>query len=399
MISVGAQTMHCRLQILRSLAITVILATLSAAFHLTETPAWAQDNKITLDQIEQAWHRRAERFESGQISWTVKKFIARGAISAAGAASPFGASTKDSSAAPPEDTRYDFSCELTFQGEKIRFEHDEPHWSLSINGFRQVKHVMAYDGKVGTRLEDGPNPSGVSLVGRVRPDESALLGISVAVPLLEFYCPELRAIDYLKRYEAVSRKEPLAGTTCAVLTRRTRTGVIHSLWLDPDAGFAVRKCVERYGNTIRSRREISYSTDAQLGLVPSGWKSAEYGPDGDLRTSEVVELTGVELNVPLDDTIFHVDFPTDTLVYDAVDTAETSEPERSYLVLEGDRKRPVTKEELSRKHVTLDELVSTQPGEAGLPHRRSGTYRVWLLGGLIVLLLCCVVAARKWRTR
>jgi hypothetical protein len=365
----------------------VFLATL---IHGQDGPA------ITLDQIEQAWHRRAERFDSGRISWTVRKFTARGAKSAEVAASPFGDPSRDSKAAPAEDTRHEYTCELTFQGSKVRFETTAPGWWIPDAQFTPQRQLMAYDGDVGTSLTTAPEVSDPSSMGLIRPDDMSLAGIAVAKPLLEFYWPEWGSIEDLKKYSLTSRREVVDGVKCVVLTRRMRTGLLRSLWLDADAGFIVRKRMNQYKNVVRSRQEIGYSADPEHGLVPDGWKSAEYGDSGVLRGSEVAEVTSIDINLRLDDTFFRIEFPPHTLVHDLTDTSGDSDRGTNYLVLENGQKRPVTEGELRRTGVTAEELASTRPGKAGLPRARSGTYWIWAASIAIVLIVCGTVIGRRW---
>lgn len=378
-----------------------LLAISGGVAALLATLAHAQDKPtITLDQIEKAWHRRAERFESGRISWTVRKFTARGVKSTAVGDSPFGDPSRDSTAAPAEDTRHEYTCQLTFKGSKIRFERTAPKWWIAGAEFRPGKDVMAYDNEIGTSLSILTDPSGPTLMGHIRPDDMSLVGIAAAKPLLEFYWPEWRSIEDLKGYTLTTQRESVDDAMCVVLTRRTRTGVLESLWLGPGASYPVRKYTTKDGSLIRRRREVSYSENPAYGLIPTGWKLADYDRAGKLQESQVAEITNVELNLPLDDSLFRVEFPPETLVHDATDAGEHPDTKKLYLVLHDGRKRKVTEDELFRKGMTAQELAATKPGQAGLPLRRGGTFWIWTVATtLVVVVVLGTVAGRKCLTK
>jgi len=357
-----------------------------------------ETGSITLEQIERAWEERQQQFESGRIAWSATRFMAKGAIAGESKPDPFDAPAENARAVPPEDTRHEFACELKFDGNKLRYTHNAPQWVSPLKKFWQTEMVMIYDGQVSGRLASESFVESFPSQGRTKAGPSMITGLLAVRPVLQHFRPEAAAIEYLKKWNVTAERESFDGSSCIVLARRTFTGVVQSMWLDPDSGFTVRKWVNKYGSVVRSQCDVFYNEDTQYGDVLAGWKRAEYSPDGTLRRSVDAKVTDMELNVALAPADFVVEYPADTLVVDETssDTVSSEETD-TYLVLRDGERRPVTGAEMRREGLTPAVLAATKPGEAGGPQQRGASYWVWIATGVVLLSGCGIYAVRRWR--
>jgi hypothetical protein len=349
--------------------------------------------ELTVADVEQAWRARAEQFRSGRIRVSVARFTAKGAITARRAGGPF--SMKQQAVAPPDDVNHEFTCSLTFQGKKLRFSTDEPVWYGSSGSFYSVELVGACDGEVASMLYSSPPSVPFRHQGTVQAGDRMIAPLGSVQPLLDHFCPELHAIRWLPRCRLTAQREVLDDTDCVVLALPVQRALSEILLLDPDRGFLILRRLHKLGETIHSVCDVSYVEDAKYGYLPSGWVRERYGSEGDLWESVKTKVEQLELNVPIEEGEFRIEFPEGTLVERLASPKDDASAE-SYLVLADQQQRPVTRAELARKDITPELLAATKPGEAGMPTRRVSLFAVWA-AGLGLLGACLGIAA--WRRR
>jgi len=122
---------------------------------------------------------------------------------------------------------------------------------------------------------------------------------------------------------------------------------------------------------------------------PPQWARTMHSGEGKLVLSSKGQVVKYELNVELDLDQFELEFPERYLVYDAIANEE-------YIVRKGGEKRPVLLEERARD-ITVDDLMTSEPGQAGLS-RESSVNWLWL-GVVIVVVITatCAVIIRARR--
>jgi hypothetical protein len=125
--------------------------------------------------------------------------------------------------------------------------------------------------------------------------------------------------------------------------------------------------------------------------VPRSWSLSMLTEQGEIVEAVHATVLQCDLGTRIDDGLFNLEFPEGTIVRDVRPLA-AGQPERLYLVANG-REREVLHSELARDP-TLDELMRTRTGEAGLPQAVSGhRWLIWL--NIVVIVVFTLLLAAK----
>jgi hypothetical protein len=150
-------------------------------------------------------------------------------------------------------------------------------------------------------------------------------------------------------------------------------------WVDPRHEFCLRRHLLLLDDRVLRQLDLSYVDDARDGLQLGGWRLALYNGKSQLAETTTATVTGREINPRVDPDEFRLDYSPGTVVWD---TAR----KEWYVQKEGDARRVITKEERARPGVTVEELLRTEPGMAGLPARPRGLWRWLVLAAHVPLL-------------
>jgi hypothetical protein len=115
-------------------------------------------------------------------------------------------------------------------------------------------------------------------------------------------------------------------------------------------------------------------------------------PNSELRQAYRIGITDLKINESIPIERFDIPFPPGTWVRDTRSNTQ-------YITLEGGGERVITADELLRG-ATYSQIVSSEPGKAGLPPWYSGV-RTWVLrvNVLLALLFVVLIVLRYRRAR
>jgi hypothetical protein len=157
----------------------------------------------------------------------------------------------------------------------------------------------------------------------------------------------------------------VAGVGNRVRTRRLQW------WVDPRHPFCLRRHLLLLDDKVLRQLDLSYVDDARDGLQLGGWRLALYNGKSQLTERTTATVTSREINPQLDPDEFRLDYSPGTVVWDTAG-------KEWYVQKEGDSRRVITTEERARPGVTVEELLRTEPGMAGLPPARPRTPWRWV---------------------
>lgn len=284
----------------------------------------------------------------------------------------------------------------------LRFDQDKVRYSVDdVNNPR----VVVSDGTVskGHVARGGIYPQNkAGEVGVYRPD--AVFATPDLRPIWLVYRPTRLNSDCAALSKAVIKEsvEPIEGSNCIIVEessvvtqkdqqRRTKT---RQWWVDPQREFCLKRYSVQLDGALLSQLDLFYEDAGKEGWQLSGWKTSR--PDGKGVLTEVSSATVISraINVAIDPGTFDLDIAPGTVIRDSANKS-------LYVQNHGGSMRPITPEEFGRRKVTVEELLRTEPGMAGLdvPQPRSQGRRVFLWLGVPLLLVVCGTLGLWYRRR
>ncbi|HUE72323.1 MAG TPA: hypothetical protein VMP01_15670 [Pirellulaceae bacterium] len=350
------------------------------------------------DALRQAWQRRQDAVTSARFEWQSDCDMRplRGPQTAPKTASGKGARPEEQPTPLPEAAPIPIRVPKVFmlKGAKCRYLTRQINLKEKVSNHTEGGYLSTFDGHRSMRLKDGKAGSqntGTILAPPVYDDVKNVhfRAITLCFRPLD---PSFQGDFELSDFDLVSTEETVDGQPCMLLRQRAdraKNGIVNLLHVDPAREFVVLRWAEEVDGRLSAQIDITYSQDATIGWVPSGWNLA-FMPRGVIVERCTAKVTDYALNEPLSDKLFVIDFPAGTFVDDRASGTQ-------YLVRRGGEKRPIAPVE-RRRGATWEELMATEYGQAGLRTDR-WSYRTLIvaIGGFLAL--CVVVLlVRRWRS-
>jgi hypothetical protein len=227
-----------------------------------------------------------------------------------------GGAPKPSNDAPQEDGNCKITREinLVFRGVRWRLSDEGDFLEHGAGRIVSGKHVEAWDGDIHTSfLAAGPG----SKLGAIRRGPSRIGSYSEVLPVTLAFRPEAwRGIRFNPENSGVDvviydqERCLLVNVTQDIRNRR----IVKKYWLG----------IDKDHNVLRFESQslacdIDYRKDAKHGWAPSQWRLTFSGVLRGPHDEWTYEVLDYELNVPIPDDAFEVDFPVGTLVQDAIE--------------------------------------------------------------------------------
>ncbi len=168
------------------------------------------------------------------------------------------------------------------------------------------------------------------------------------------------------------------GHSCLVVERSDLTVSTTGLyWVDEERGFSILRYVEKSREKATLELNIDYKKDPQIGWIPSTWDAAFVNGNFSVRG----RLVRYELNIDVPDSVFVIDFPEGTIVFDR-DLGYNA------LWLPDGKKRIITPEE-SASGFKYQDLFKTGPGDLATTFRKPKEESDWVVS-LVILNLSAI---------
>ena len=343
-------------------------------------------NGPTMQTIANKWRERQKSIQSARLAWVHRETIPKGAVSRLLLSLPpseqkRGTDGPDlSKEIPPVDTTHDVALELCIHGDKVRHTMDDRQWSPSENRFVIKPVVQVFDGKEGKLWRpDGapttPYPQGV--LQRRNPIGS-MIYLAPLVMSLQPFSPAMRLFE-LDTLKLSGHTAIIGGRPCLELQHDAR-GRTERVWIDPSREYQMVRYWSTAKDKVWAKVDIEYGENPVCRWIPRRWTIVTFDKNGALSRSQTANLTSCELNVPIDDAEFALDFSPGTAVLDF-----RRQPTSQFIVRENGSARPVLPREAG---LSYDELVHSSPGLS------LGAKVGWCLVGVGMLLAGATVVYR-----
>jgi hypothetical protein len=201
------------------------------------------------------------------------------------------------------------------------------------------------------------------------------------IPIFLIYRPLERTMGRFDpaKVDLTSERGLVDELSCPVLRQQDR-----AVWVDPTREFLpVRYYEFQKGKTVVSI-EIKYQANANFGWVPSSWREVCSTPDGNVFLSVNASVTAYDINVPISDKDFDIQYPTGTLVHDYITNEE-------YIIRAGGTRRPILPGELTETN--YQELLHSDP--PGTPRHFWFRPLFLVAAGLLVAIVAGTVFYRR----
>jgi hypothetical protein len=237
------------------------------------------------------------------------------------------------------------------QSRRARLEYTSTSWSAEKGGYVPQAVTDVFDGKARKLLI----PSGwldypcASITGDIATQWAADVRFSpigmVLRPLSMGFFDTAKLV--ITPNTALVDQQP-----CLIVTHSQGQDLENRVWVDPARDYVPVRWYEVYRGTTTVSIEIKYSSDPQYGWVPTSWNYAYLLPKGEVRESISCKVTHYEINKPISDDTFDIQFPPGTWVTDTINN-------ETYIVREGGKRRPVVSGEFNGKN--YEQLLHSNP--------------------------------------
>jgi hypothetical protein len=322
------------------------------------------------------WSAREEQVASARIRWREQRVYAKGSLLAQTTSG-----TSPGGAFPAQDARFTVDSGIQLKGAWLRHEGMAPRIVSPGRAIAQ-DYVSSFDGNASKMLMQSKDLDPRGTVFREKRNTDAM---TVALrPLMLCIRPSSPSFGAIKRTDlTVSGEDALIdGIRCLVAQDQ------HNLyWVDPARDFVIIawKALSGAGK-VMFHAKINYAL-GDCGLwLPQQWTLDTYALNDTDAVSESIaaEVVSIEINVPLTQDDFALEFPARARVYDQLSREEyIIRPDGSKKIL------PEGTGALSYDDLLKDELQTTPATKSRWP---------WIIGINAALgLFLCVAAYLSFR--
>lgn len=283
---------------------------------------------------------------------------------------------------------------ICLDGEMVRYERHGQEWSADVADFVPGSYVGVFDGKTPKSLSrfDRTGKLGCSALGYIYKDSRHPDYRDTTIwPILLAYrpfSPDLGRVDPARLSVSIDQGV-VSGRACALITQPlTQSTLRRTYWVDPGREYVILRLTEEKDRRGIFACDISYQRDDASGWVPSGWTTVVTASNGKAALQFVAHVTRHEIDQPIADREFQIEFPAGTMVVD--DVAKST-----FIVRDGGDKRFVSPRERAAG-IPIEQLSASKADEDMQPQ---GHLRLYLsLSALAVLSAAVLFAYVRRRT-
>lgn len=320
---------------------------------------------------------RAVAYDTVEATFEVRETVAVGAISSSSPLAPKGITT------PERETVLESVFRIVLVGRKLRLENNHPVWAPAQGKALAVRLVNVADGELHRSLYpvgmSDPNvPDGYIH----RSPDSRDIRSYILLPLTAYLRgadPKLTAYA-LGGFRPTGTPVKVGDRMCQEYSGAESKAEANRMWLDPEAGFVLRRFRTERGGRPAVQHDVTYRPDGSGGVVPEGWRHVRFAPDGQPQVTTDVRVTRLDRSPALPADVFELTFPPGARVYD-------TREDKTYTVQPDGRMR-----EFSLATGEYRDETVYQPGTSWA---RQYWWVLVLGGGSIVALV--VIARRQYR--
>jgi hypothetical protein len=322
------------LGLLRCLRITVALLSII----LTPATGWAQQGKITIDDILEVWKARQEKVKSARFDLSCQETIHKGSSSFLLAKRRQAAGMPpETEPNPPRDYLVKATSMVTLDGFKLRYSNDHQDWDPEEKKLYPEHYVDVFDGEVFKFLQ---NPASghhnYPWAGVRKADTSgSALKFPILPVILTLRGNHPKFFQELVKFQLTGKAVMVRGQSCLELVRDSGPpGQREFLFLDQNRDYVVVKEMIVLLGQPNWQVDATYTPDPKIGWVPKSWEYLiRVGKDHVPMNSGRSTVTAYEINPHIDNKEFDVLFEPKTMVHD-----ETSGNYVQYLIREDGEK-------------------------------------------------------------
>jgi hypothetical protein len=277
---------------------------------------------------------------------------------------------------------------VVIAGNSMRHERSGDVWTHTTGATEHHANYAVFDGRRSKMLDETiRKDDALHSTGYVRlTDRHTDVQNIYLSPILRhfrpisptFTCFKLDSLKVLRTDDAVN------GDRCIVLEEKQDHKFWNrKYWIVPDKDMAViRFAGVRPDGTTDHQVDTEFRKDARFGWIPSSWKAIRCGREGKVFSSASNRVTEIEVNTPIPDSTFDIEFPAGTEVDDDIS-------KRRYIVKPDGTQRQIMQREVDRG-ASYSELVKT---DTGMARPRAGSYERLRYWKLVVIASSLFIAA------
>ena len=314
--------------------------------HAADAPS-ARTEEPTLERLLAAWTERQAQLQSVIVRWTEDHVDFENSISRSH-------SPDRDERIPAEKSEYSGTYELKLSGQLSIYQYDGQQMRIRSapekSTYVPFKSLEAFDGHEGRSLRmitvDDEVPVGIIQREDLNPD-----GRNAGHAPLAWFCRpmvmEMGGFDAGK-LDLMSSRMERDGIECMVLLDESFSAHTQ-VWVAPSLDYSVVGVAVKAGKTSdRTTWEIwvSYDRNPEGLVVPKSWVFDAATSSGEKLWHISSTITDLQINVPIDEKEFRIEFPATTLVHDL-------KHDKKYLVDPEGSTRPLNPQATGRTYQQL----------------------------------------------
>jgi hypothetical protein len=294
-----------------------------ALFSIGLAPSigWAQQHKVTIDDILEVWKEREQKVKSARFELTCEETIPKGRNSFVDVLyrRKVGIPPK-TEPNPPRDYLVKGTSAVVLDGIKLHYSYDHEQWDPVEKKLYPEHYEDVFDGEF-IRFVINPTSAhhnySTGNVDKANKSDSGLrFPILPLILTLRGNHPQF--FQDLVKFQLTGHSVVVGGRPCLELVRDSGPpGQREFLFLDQKRDYVMVKEMIVLGGQPNWQVDATYMPDAKIGWVPKSWEYIiRAGKDHVPMNSGRTTVTGYEINISVDENEFNIDFKPKTMVQD-----------------------------------------------------------------------------------
>jgi hypothetical protein len=336
----------------------------------SSSPASA-DEEATRKAVIRAWKKKEQETSSFRFEWTNKVI-----------------DSKENLPVPAkEDVVFQGKSSIIVSGSRMSTSFDGPSWVQ--DRFLPQLHRNAFDGNSSKSLRvfvpsERKHPIGDINSTRINPDANSNFCIPIQLAFRAFH-PVMGRFDENK-LQVINEKCFISDKECIQIDQK-KPNYVARCWVDPKRDYAIVRYAMVFDGFPTFQCDVEYKRGPKFGWVPESWHSVlinRHSKTISLDEDHHAQVTNFEINGPVEDYEFQLEFPPGTVGMDWIN-------DQRFVVLGDGTIRVATRAE-DERGMTYDELLHSETKTWGRNLLTAAS--IAILGMILGLLLLKV--RRKW---
>jgi len=267
-----------------------------------------------IEKLREIWQSRHEHITNARFEWHEKLNLPKGSLVNLGTPRAF---NPNGLIIPNADVTLEPRDSLKLEGNKVWRRRLSKSWAGESGIARDSDDLNLFDGEKRTYFR----PTGIDAF-----PSATIRSASYALDLVDLHAkaiflgtkPAHPSLGLMTDFVMDKERKRVDTTVCCILTCERPSGVVETVWVAVEDGYAVRRWTKtgaRDGALIE-QLDITYVTDKKFGLVPIAWKGLALKSDQTVRTTFSARVDRYTINGASMAKDFQMDFPPGTHVDD-----------------------------------------------------------------------------------